>query len=213
MRYKLVAFDCDGVLVDTVSSWQFIHDKFGVTNNVSVESYMRGEIDGIEFMRRDIALWRAKDPDISIEKIAKILDTIPPMTGLDELSKALEECGCKAVIISGGLDLLVDKVAKRLGAVRAYSNGLVSDRTGRLTGEGLLRVEPKDKSGPLREAMKALKVTKDQVVAVGDTAGDATMFDDCALSVAFNPQDETIKRKAKKVILKKDLRELLDILA
>jgi len=213
MRYKLVVFDCDGVLVDAVSSWQYIHDKYGVTNNVSVESYMRGEINGIEFMRRDISLWRAKDPKITLKTIAKILDTIPPMTGLDDLAKALKDCGCKAIIISGGLDLLVDKVAKRLGAVRAYSNGLEADRNGRLTGEGILRVEPKDKSGPLREAMKALKVTKEQVVAVGDTAGDTTMFDDCALSVAFNPQDEIVKRKANKVILKKDLRELLDILA
>lgn len=213
MRYKLVAFDCDGVLVDVVSSWQYIHDRFGVTNNVSVESYMRGEIDGIEFMRRDISLWRAKDPEISLEKIERILDTIPAMKGLDALAKALRDCGCKAVIISGGLDLLVDKVAKRLGAVRAYSNGLEADRTGRLTGEGILRVEPKDKRGPLLDAMKVLKVSKDQVVAVGDTAGDATMFDHCALGIAFNPQDETIKRTAKKVITKKDLRELLDILA
>lgn len=213
MRYKLVAFDCDGVLVDVISSWQYIHDRFGVTNNVSVESYMRGEIDGIEFMRRDISLWRAKDPDISLEKIEKILDTIPPMKGLDELAKGLKECGCKAIIISGGLDMLVDKIAKRLGAVRAYSNGLEADKHGRLTGEGILRVEPKDKRGPLRAAMKALKVKKEQVVAVGDTAGDATMFDHCALGIAFNPQDETIRKKAKKVITKKDLRELLEILA
>jgi phosphoserine phosphatase len=213
MRYKLVAFDCDGVLVDAVSSWNYIHEKFGVTNNMSLESYMNGKIDGIEFMRRDIALWRAKDPKISLKKIEKILDTIPPMKGLDELAKALKKCGCKAVIISGGLDLLVDKVAKRLGAFRAYSNGLKADKRGRLTGEGILRVEPKDKSGPLLDAMKALKVSKHQVVAVGDTAGDATMFNNCSLSIAFNPQDDTIKKKAKRVVVKKDLRELLDILA
>jgi phosphoserine phosphatase len=213
MKYKLIAFDCDGVLVDAASSWNYIHEKFGVTNNVSLESYMSGEIDGIEFMRRDIALWRAKDPQISLKKIERILDTIPPMKGLDELAKALKECGCKAVIISGGLDLLVDKIAKRLGAFKAYSNGLAADRKGRLTGEGILRVEPKDKSGPLRDAMKTLHVKKHQVVAVGDTAGDATMFNDCSLSIAFNPQDETIKKKAKKTIMKKDLKELLEILA
>jgi phosphoserine phosphatase len=213
MKYKLIAFDCDGVLVDAASSWNYIHEKFGVTNNVSLESYMSGEIDGIEFMRRDIELWRAKDPQISLKKIERILDTIPPMKGLDELAKALMECGCKAVIISGGLDLLVDKIAKRLGAFKAYSNGLAADRTGRLTGEGILRVEPKDKSGPLREAMKELHVRKHQVVAVGDTAGDATMFNDCSLSIAFNPQDEIIKKKAKRTIMKKDLRELLEILA
>jgi phosphoserine phosphatase len=213
MRYKLVAFDCDGVLVDVQSSWEYIHEHFGVTNFVSVESYMRGDIDGVEFMRRDIALWKAKDPEVTLRKVEKILDEIPPMKGLDELATALKEGDCKAIIISGGLDLLVDKIAKRIGAFRAYSNGLAADRSGRLTGDGILRVEPKDKSGPLLEAMRTLKLKRDQVAAVGDTASDITMFDDCCFGVAFNPHDEVIRKKAHKVVGEKDLRRLIKLLS
>jgi phosphoserine phosphatase len=212
MPYKLVVFDCDGVLVDVVSSWEFIHDHFGVDNEESVEAYMRGEIDGIEFMRRDIALWRSKDPDITLETVRAILMRIPPMKGLEELSRALRDSGCRTIIISGGLDLLVDRIAERMGAFRGYSNGLKADRHGRLTGEGILRVEPKDKRGPMREVMKELRIKKKDVAAVGDTQGDATMFGDCGLGVAFNPQDDIVRRKAKKVVEEKDLCRLLDIL-
>jgi phosphoserine phosphatase len=212
MPYKLVAFDCDGVLVDTASSWQYIHEHFGVNNEVSVQAYLRGDIDGPEFMRRDISLWTAKHPGITLDDIRAILDRIPPMKGLDELFRALHDCGCKAVIISGGLDILVDGLAERIGAHGSYSNGLEADRRGRLTGEGILRVEPKDKRGPLREAMKGLGLSKKDVAAVGDTAGDATMFSVSGLGVAFNPQDEVVRKKADRVVEEKDLRKLLDIL-
>jgi len=212
MGVKLVAFDCDGVLVDVVSSWEHIHDHFGASNAEAVRAYLRGDIDGLEFMRRDIALWRAKEPDITLSRVKGILMEIRPMKGLDELSRALRECGCRAVIISGGLDLLVDEVVRWLGAVKGYSNGLEADGKGRLTGEGILRVEPKDKRGPLLEVMKSLGLRKKDVAAVGDTAGDVTMFRDVGLSVAFNPQDDTVRRRADHVVEKKDLRELIDVL-
>jgi phosphoserine phosphatase len=134
------------------------------------------------------------------------------MKGLDKTARTLKEHGCELVIISGGLDLLVDDIGKRIGAFRAYSNGLEADPDGKLTGEGILRVEPKDKRGPLREAMKELGVTKNEVAAVGDTAGDATMFGCCGLGIAFNPQDETVQKKAKVVIKEKDLERILDLI-
>jgi len=134
------------------------------------------------------------------------------MKGLDEMAQAIKERGCALVIISGGLDLLVDDIGKRIGAFRAYSNGLEADPTGKLTGEGILRVEPKDKRGPLREAMRALGVTKKEVAAVGDTAGDATMFSCCGLGIAFNPQDDTVRNKAKAVVTEKDLEKIPDLL-
>jgi len=212
MRYKLIALDCDGVLVDTLSSWQWIHDHFGVNNEDALNAYFRDEIDGIEFMRRDIALWKGIEPDITIHKIKEILMRIPPMKGLDQLSQVLKDTGCTVVIISGGLDLLVDEIGDRIGAWKAYSNSLASDEKGRLTGDGILKVEPRNKQVPLSEIMKELGVTKEQVASVGDTLGDASMFPLSALGVAFNPADEFVKAKADVVIEDKDLTKLIDVL-
>ncbi|MBE3122801.1 MAG: hypothetical protein IMZ58_11440 [Thermoplasmata archaeon] len=55
---KLVFFDMDGVLLDTVSSWRYIHEHFGTTNERSIMPYLRGDIDYLEFMRRDVSLWK-----------------------------------------------------------------------------------------------------------------------------------------------------------
>ena len=35
---KVVVFDCDGVLVDAVSSWRTLHDSFGTDNAVNLLS-------------------------------------------------------------------------------------------------------------------------------------------------------------------------------
>jgi HAD superfamily PSPase-like hydrolase len=212
MTYKLVTFDCDGVLVDTESSWQWIHDHFGVSNEEALHAYFRDEIDGLEFMRRDIALWKAIDPDVTLSRIKGILKGIPPMKGLDEVTRALRESGCTLVIISGGLDLLVDDITKRIGAWKGYSNGLEADAHGRLTGEGILKVEPRNKQHPLMEAMKAAGVERKDIVAIGDTKGDASMFPVSGLGIAFNPADDIIRSKADMVIEEKDLTRLLEIL-
>jgi phosphoserine phosphatase len=57
-RYDLVAFDMDGVLVNYTSCWTWVHDHFRVTNEASLKAFIDGDIDDMEFMRRDIALWR-----------------------------------------------------------------------------------------------------------------------------------------------------------
>ena len=58
-----VVFDCDGVLVDAVSSWRTLHDHFGTDNNVNLQRFIAGEFDDLTFMRSDIALWKGvQDP-------------------------------------------------------------------------------------------------------------------------------------------------------
>lgn len=42
---KVVVFDCDGVLVDAVSSWRTLHDSFGTDNAVKgKKSYDKSSI-------------------------------------------------------------------------------------------------------------------------------------------------------------------------
>ena len=49
-----VIFDCDGVLVDSVSSWRTLHDHFGTDNSDELARFIAGEISDVEFMRSDI---------------------------------------------------------------------------------------------------------------------------------------------------------------
>ena len=53
---KVVVFDCDGVLVDSVSSWKTLHDYFGTDNSHNLKRFIDGEISDTEFMRLDIKM-------------------------------------------------------------------------------------------------------------------------------------------------------------
>lgn len=209
-KYRLVVFDCDGVLIDITSSWVWIHQHFGVDNEESWRQYDRGEIDGLEFMRRDIALWRGKRPGVTANDIRRILDELPFMKGAKETFVELKKANVRTAIVSGGLDLLVDKVGAILGADFMYSNRLCTYPDGRLTGEGELVVEPRDKSPQVREVQGMVKVDREATAAIGDTAGDATMFKVASLGIAFNFCDDIVSSSAQVCIKEKDLTKVLD---
>ena len=57
-----VAFDCDGVLADSISSWRTIHDHFGTSSKDLLQRFMAGELTDSEFMAADIALWKENVP-------------------------------------------------------------------------------------------------------------------------------------------------------
>ena len=60
LEIKCVIFDCDGVLVDSVSSWKTLHDHFGTDNSLNLTRFINGELTDVEFMRSDIQMWKEK---------------------------------------------------------------------------------------------------------------------------------------------------------
>lgn len=209
MKYKFVAFDLDGVLVDTFSSWVWMHRYFNVNNDESLYAYQRGEIDYAEFMRRDIALWLTRKKDMTIHDVGEILSSVPMIKGGKEVVAEVRNQGVKTAIISCGIEVLADRVAKEYGIDFVVANGLVVDEKGRLTGEGTLSIELADKGKPLRKLLQENDIKKEESAAVGNSYGDAAMFDVCGLGIAFNPQDEITREKANVIVEGDDLRAIL----
>jgi phosphoserine phosphatase len=212
LQYKFVAFDMDGVLVDTFSSWVWMHKHFDVNNDHSLYAYQRGEIDYTEFMRRDIALWLSKQKGMTIHDVEKILSSVPLMNGAKEAVAECKENGIQTAIISCGIEVLANRVAKDFGIDFVVANGLVTDEVGRLTGEGTLSIELADKGKPLRILLDKNGVKKEESASVGNSYGDAAMFDVCGLGIAFNPQDDITREKADVIVESDDLREILKYL-
>jgi phosphoserine phosphatase len=210
LKYKFVAFDLDGVLVDTFSSWVWMHEHFKVNNDHSLYAYQRGEIDYAEFMRRDIALWLEKKKDMTIADVEEILSAVPMMEGAKDVVEELKKEGVLTAIISCGIEVLANRVAKELGIDFIVANGLVADEDGKLTGEGTLSIELADKGKPLRRLLEENGISREESVAIGNSYGDAGMFAVCGLGIAFNPQDEVVKEKADCVVEGNDLRNIMD---
>lgn len=210
MAYNLGIFDMDGVLIEEVSSWVIIHDHFGVNNKRSVKDYIDGRIDDFEFMRRDIALWRRKRHPLHIDDMKEILNNATFMPGAEETFRRLKENGIKTAIVSGGLRCVAEPLAKRLGIDVVLANGLESDEKGYLTGEGILNVPLNDKGAVVRDLLKELGIKKEEAFAVGNSYIDVSMFREAGLGIAFNPDDDVVRKESDVVIEEKDLRRILN---
>ena len=114
-KYDLVCFDMDGTLTKLRSSWCWVHSCFEVDNEPAYQAFCNGEIDEPEFMRRDIALWTNKNPDVTIRDIAVLFRDMPLIDGIQETIACLKANGIRTVIISGGIDLAAKMLANEFG--------------------------------------------------------------------------------------------------
>ena len=114
-HYDLVIFDMDGVLTRDRSSWTFVHDMMGVSNEHNLKAFIEGRIDEDEFIRSDIALWKGVDPDINIRKIARFFRELRLIDGIQETVACLHYSKIRCVICSGGIDLAAKMISDEYG--------------------------------------------------------------------------------------------------
>jgi phosphoserine phosphatase len=207
--YDLAIFDMDGVLVDCGSSWVAVHDHFGVSNEGSLELYLEKKIDDLEFMRRDIALWKQCCEDLHISQIREVLDKVPLMPNLHKVFQELKEHGIKTAVVSGGIDILAERVMKEVECDLQISNGLEVDRGGYLTGEGILRVPVLEKDRVVRRIQEMFRIDKDRTVSIGNSQVDVQMFKESEFSIAFCPEDQYTEENSDLVLQGKDLALIL----
>jgi phosphoserine phosphatase len=211
-KITCVFFDMDGVITDTISSWKHIHDYFNTSNERSVDDYLRGKIDDLEFIKRDVSLWKHNGEFTTKEILEKILFQIPLMKGAHKLFSYLKKNHVTTVIISAGLDLLAEKVATDLPIDFVLANGVKTDKNGHLTGEGILRVQLIYKDKTVQAFAHNHKLRLENCAAVGNSCFDVPMFETCGLGIAFNPNDDCVREAADVVIENTDLTQVIPIL-
>ena len=64
----------------------------------------------------------------------------------------------------------------------------------------------------LESLMKEIDVKKENVIVIGDSKYDVSMFKLAGLSIAFNPFDDIVKEKANIVVDSNDMKDLIHIL-
>lgn len=210
-RVRLVAFDMDGTLVDTVSSWGFVHHHFGENNDKALQAFMHDEISDEEFVRRDLALWHRHIPRITVGDVGKILADVPIMPGAGELMSEIRSRGIKTVIVSGGLDILAQRIRKELRMDLALANTFETDPEGVILG-GKVLVPVKQKEMVLRGLQAQLHISPEETASVGNSEIDVGLFRASRVKVAFDPQDEIVVASATSVVSEKDLRKVLPAL-
>lgn len=192
----LVCFDMDGVLIDVGSSWVMVHKHFGVENQAGLEAYLNGEFDDQEFIRRDAALWLAKQPKISKADFEHIFREPPFMDGVANTIKTLLGEGIECAIVSGGVNIIAEQIANRLSIPHVAANGFVYDDAGHITGEGIVKTPLNDKARPVLEFARELDVPLERVLSIGNSMPDVSMFEVTGRSIAFHPEDDYTREHA-----------------
>jgi phosphoserine phosphatase len=215
-RPDVVVFDCDGVLVDAVSSWRTLHDAYGTDNGLNLNRFIRGEITDVEFMRSDIQMWKAVVNPIHRDDLFRAYAGVALMPGAREVVERLKEAGIFVAIVSAGVDLFVSSIAGMLQVDDWIANGFVFDDQGYLTDEGVCRLHATGKGEVISKLLKMNGLKAAKCVSVGDSEMDLSMHVAGSRFIGFNPSRassvDAFEHAGVPVVVEKDLRAILPLL-
>ena len=206
--YRAVLFDLDGTLTPVTSVWRHIHERLGLWEREALrhqEAFERGDISYEEFCARDAAHWKG----MAESRLRAITDAIPYRPGVRECVELLKQENLLIGVISTGLTLLVERVNRDLDVAYAIANRLVS-RHGVLTGEVKVNVEHGRKGEAVDLFCGQFGVDYREVITVGDSDGDISMFEHSGFSIAFNPASDETARAASAVARGESLLAIVD---
>ncbi|MGY5858742.1 MAG: HAD family phosphatase [Candidatus Thorarchaeota archaeon] len=206
MDVRLVVFDVDGTLTQHSSIWWRLHELFGTTKEgrLYFDQYFAGEITYEQWADYDVALWKGK-PVSEVTEVVAATELVP---GVKETVTTLNDNGIMTAILSGGLDILADDIARRAGIEYVLTNKLIH-KDGYLTGTVENTIEWAGKAKYIHKILDHYGVTLEETAFVGDGRNDMSVLKVVGLSIAFNPEDQEVADSAQIVIREKDLRAIL----
>ena len=201
----LAIFDTEGVLIDG----EFLPELAKVVGKEEeIWEITRKGISGeIEWEKGLIERINELN-GVSYDDCIRVSDDMPIMEGAKETFDELRKLGFKTLTVSGGPDILIDRIKEELQIDYAFSNKLIFGE-GKLQGVDV--IVGSDKTIPIKDTIKMMKKQKEDIVITVDGANDIKLFDVAGLRISFNGT-ELINEKSDSIVNKKDLREIIPII-
>ena len=121
----LVCLDMDRVLVDHLSTWQYVYDKLGINNDESFELYNQGLLNEWDWIKLDIALLKgsrsAPDKVLTDSEMRGHLVGAPMMKNYHKLITTLIDNNFAVAIVSGGLQQTARDIAAEFPSDKKWS--------------------------------------------------------------------------------------------
>jgi phosphoserine phosphatase len=111
-------------------------------------------------------------------------------------------------MVSSGLSILSDWVHQKYGFDYSVSNELLHEN-GILTGKVRIQVYFDRKAEWVRRILERFKVSPQESIAIGDSAGDRDMLQMAGFSVAFNPSCEELEKIVHVCVTHPNLAEII----
>tara|TARA_B100000949_G_C14230441_1_gene428694 strand:- start:339 stop:983 length:645 start_codon:yes stop_codon:yes gene_type:complete len=205
----LAIFDTEGVLVDGefMPHVARLSDKEKEVSEITNQG-ITGEIDWVTGLHKRIELLKG----ISYDDCCSIANEMTIMDGAFETISELKKLGFTTITVSGGPDVLINRLKNELNLDYAFCNDLVFENN-KLTNINV-NVNNKAKvvmnwfDGKFPNSLPPPDLSLDTAISIVDGANDVPLFDICKLNIAFNAQ-EIVKNNANVIINKKNLLEIL----
>ncbi len=206
MSIRLVIFDVDGTILQ-VYSWQHVHQELGTWSQAKKhkQRFFRNRITYQEWARLDTALWKNQQ----VTRIRQIISRIPYTPGAKQTLKTLKRRGIRTYLLSAGLTQAAEKIQKETEAVDGYTANILKAKDGVLTGQVKVNVAYNSKDKHLHRILRQFNLKPEACATIGDDPSLVSLFRKVALTIAFNPTDDTVSEHADVVVNSRDLREVL----
>jgi phosphoserine phosphatase len=182
-RKRLLVADMDSTIIGQECIDE-LADFAGIKPEIATitERAMQGEIDFAQALAERVALLKGLEEGAIGRCLA---ERIRPNPGAETLVRTMRARGAETILVSGGFTSFVGPIACQVGFDRFEANVLGAS-AGRLSGEVEGRiVDSRVKRQVLIEARERLRLTPQEVMAVGDGANDIAMIKEAGLGVAY----------------------------
>lgn len=222
----------DGVLVDYLSTWEWIYNKLGLSNHEAYSAFQAGEITEWDWIKYDLDLIRRSLQDsMNDEILHTLLADCPLMLNWRAAIQSLLDANYEVAIVSGGMQPVARKIAAafpaetrwrpRLGGVdcetaarmlegrdsrlHIFTNGWLKASDGGIPICGRYQVQLVAKGAVIGILQRRFGISKAKTVAIGDSRQDASMFSHAGFSIAFNTRHQELIAAADLQITEKNL--------
>ncbi len=213
-RYDLIAFDVDGTLVDdTVFVWETLHNFFNTdpeSRDMAFDNYMSGKWVYEQWFEHDMKLLTEAGATR-----ATILEAIAGMRlteGALETLVRLRQSGARLAIISGSIDIVVEKFGLADYFDEVFLNRIWFDDSGRLQRWRATPYDVWDKATGLRTLAEKYGVPMERTAFIGDNFNDVAVAKAAGFSLAIHCKSDELAETVDVVIEEDDMRAVLPYL-
>ncbi|MBF95859.1 MAG: Phosphoserine phosphatase [Alphaproteobacteria bacterium MarineAlpha9_Bin4] len=181
-KKKVIACDMDKTAI-CIESIDLIGEKI-LKNSLISELTEKAMSGGVNF-NSSITERTKILKGISVNEIKKIIKHVKLTKNVETVIKTMNKYGCHTMLISGGYDIIANRIGKKIGFKEIISNKPIS-QNGTLTGElkGNI-VDGKGKLNYFKSSIKTHSAKNSQTLAIGDGQNDIDMIKFASLGIAW----------------------------